>query len=115
MLLPCSVQRTSTALESHLGLCRKLLIVQRCRQTPARCLSAVSHERHAVRGKTVRTLQNPHVLSAELQAVPQDVDPAGLPKRMVAMHVGYVGSNYRGGLRLCRRHFECSQIPMKSA
>ena len=35
-------------------------------------------------------------VSAEAQAEVQDVDPTSLPKRMVAMHVGYVGTHYRG-------------------
>ena len=34
--------------------------------------------------------------------VPQDMDPASLPKRMVALHVGYVGTNYRGAVQSTR-------------
>jgi hypothetical protein len=36
---------------------------------------------------------NPKVIVEE-----QDVNPTDLPKRMVAMHIGYLGTNFRGTL-----------------
>ena len=35
-------------------------------------------------------------VAPEVQAVVQDQDPTDKSKRMVALHIGYVGTNYRG-------------------
>jgi hypothetical protein len=35
---------------------------------------------------------------AHVAAMVQDAKPEGIPKRTVALHIGYVGSNYRGAM-----------------
>eukprot|EP00892_Ulva_mutabilis_P009054 jgi/Ulvmu1/6520/UM003_0153.1 len=40
--------------------------------------------------------EGPKPLPEELQRETQDLDPTAMPKRVVALHIGYVGTNYRG-------------------
>lgn len=49
------------------------------------------------RNKNIRGYgDGPKPLPQELQQQQQDTDPASMPKRVVALHIGYVGTNYRG-------------------
>lgn len=49
------------------------------------------------RNKNVRGYgDGPKPLPKELQQEVQDIDPTELPKRVVALHIGYVGTSYRG-------------------
>lgn len=49
------------------------------------------------RDKNIRGYgDGPKPLPLELQRETQDVDPTSMPKRVVALHIGYVGTNYRG-------------------
>lgn len=49
------------------------------------------------RNKNIRGYgDGPKPLPQELQEEQQDTDPASMPKRVVALHIGYVGTSYRG-------------------
>lgn len=42
----------------------------------------------------------PKPLPEKLKLETQDTDPTTMPKRVVALHIGYVGTRYRGETKL---------------
>ena len=53
------------------------------------------------------------MVSDEVSAIPQDVDPTQFTKRNVAMHVGYIGTSYRGA-RIFLRLAPCPEVSIST-